>query len=78
MIARLDSDSPRFLSALQSLGEFPEQDQIQIRASVADILEDVRVRGDEALVELTNRFDGRVRFGYGCAFNRARSVAGSL
>ena len=59
MIARLDSDSPRFLSALQSLGEFPEQDQIQIRASVADILEDVRVRGDEALVELTNRFDGR-------------------
>ena len=59
MIARLDSDSPQFLSALQSLGEFPEQDQIQIRASVADILEDVRVRGDEALVELTNRFDGQ-------------------
>ena len=59
MIARLDSDSPQFLSALLSLGEFPEQDQIQVRASVADILEDVRVRGDEALVELTNRFDGQ-------------------
>jgi histidinol dehydrogenase len=59
MIARLDSDSPQFLSALQSLGEFPEQDQLQVRASVADILEDVRVRGDEALVELTNRFDGQ-------------------
>ncbi len=59
MIARLDSDSPQFLSALQSLGEFPKQDQIQVRASVADILEDVRVRGDEALVELTNRFDGQ-------------------
>ena len=59
MIARLDSDSPQFLSALQSLGEFAEQDQIQVRASVADILEDVRVRGDEALVELTNRFDGQ-------------------
>ncbi len=59
MIARLDSDSPQFLLALQSLGEFPKQDQIQVRASVADILEDVRVRGDEALVELTNRFDGQ-------------------
>ena len=59
MIARLDSASPQFLSALQSLGEFPEQDQIQIRSGVADILEDVRVRGDEALVELTNRFDGQ-------------------
>ena len=59
MIARLDSDSPQFLSALQSLGEFPERDQIQVRASVAGILEDVRVRGDEALVELTNRFDGQ-------------------
>ncbi|HIL81928.1 MAG TPA: histidinol dehydrogenase [Pseudomonadales bacterium] len=59
MIARLDSDSPQFLSALQSLGELPKQDQIQVRASVADILEDVRVRGDEALVELTNRFDGQ-------------------
>jgi histidinol dehydrogenase len=59
MIARLDSDSSQFLSALQSLGEFPERDQIQVRASVAGILEDVRVRGDEALVELTNRFDGQ-------------------
>jgi histidinol dehydrogenase len=59
MIARLNSDSPQFLRALRSLGEFPEQDQIQVRASVADILEDVRVRGDEALVELTNRFDGQ-------------------
>jgi histidinol dehydrogenase len=59
MIARLDSASPQFLSALQSLVEFPEQDQIQIRSGVADILEDVRVRGDEALVELTNRFDGQ-------------------
>ena len=59
MIARLDSDSPLFDSALKSLGEFPEQDRIQIRASVTAILEDVRVRGDEALVELTNRFDGQ-------------------
>ncbi|MDC0068567.1 histidinol dehydrogenase [Gammaproteobacteria bacterium] len=59
MIARLDSASPQFISALQSLGEVPDQDQIQIRSGVADILEDVRVRGDEALVELTNRFDGQ-------------------
>ena len=59
MIARLDSDSPLFDSALKSLGEFPEPDRIQIRASVTAILADVRVRGDEALVELTNRFDGQ-------------------
>jgi histidinol dehydrogenase len=59
MIARLDSDSSLFLSELQSLGEILEQDRAQIRDSVADILKDVRVRGDEALVELTNRFDGQ-------------------
>ena len=59
MIARLDSDSPEFLAELQSLGEIPEHDQAQVRASVANILKDVRVRGDEALVELTNRFDGQ-------------------
>ena len=59
MIARLDSDSPLFDSALKSLGEFPEQDRMQIRASVTAILADVQVRGDEALVELTNRFDGQ-------------------
>ena len=59
MIARLDSASPQFISALQSLGEVPDQYQKQIRSGVADILEDVRVRGDEALVELTNRFDGQ-------------------
>jgi histidinol dehydrogenase len=57
VIMRLDSDSPEFLPALQSLGEFPEADQIQVRASVTSILGDVRARGDEALVELTNRFD---------------------
>ncbi|MGV0033686.1 MAG: histidinol dehydrogenase [Candidatus Azotimanducaceae bacterium WSBS_2022_MAG_OTU7] len=57
MITRLDSNSAQFLSALQTLSEFPEGDQVQVRASVASILEDVRVRGDEALVELTNRFD---------------------
>jgi histidinol dehydrogenase len=59
LIARLDSDSPEFLAELQSLGEIPEHDQAQVRASVANILKDVRVRGDEALVELTNRFDGQ-------------------
>jgi histidinol dehydrogenase len=59
MIARLDSGSPQFLSALQALGELPDQGQAQVRASVADILEEVRVRGDDALVELTNRFDGQ-------------------
>ena len=59
MITRLESDSPQFLSALESLGEFPEGDQVQVRASVASILEDVRQRGDDALVELTNRFDGQ-------------------
>jgi len=59
MITRLDSGSPQFLLALQSLGEFPEGDQAQVRASVASILEEVRIRGDEALIELTNRFDGQ-------------------
>jgi histidinol dehydrogenase len=57
MITRLDSESSQFLSALQSLLEIPEHNQAQVRDRVADILQDVRIRGDEALVELTNRFD---------------------
>ena len=42
---------------MQSLLEIPEHNQAQVRDRVADILQDVRIRGDEALVELTNRFD---------------------
>ena len=56
MISFLNSDSPHFFSKLRSLGEFVEQ--AQVRDSVAQILNDVRVRGDSALVEQTRLFDG--------------------
>ncbi len=59
MITRLDSSQAAFNEALRSLLDYPEAGQVEVRASVAAILEDVRTRGDEALVALTNRFDGQ-------------------
>jgi histidinol dehydrogenase len=57
LIARLDSAAPGFRAQLQTLLAYePEEDQA-IEQTVAAILADVRARGDEALLEATNRFD---------------------
>ena len=55
-VRRLDSRDADFRSRLAALAEFDAPD---VEAGVRAIMEEVRARGDEAVVELTNRFDER-------------------
>ena len=57
MINLLDAGSKDFTDSLQALIRLPEEDQSQVRQTVAEILREVKSRGDAALVEFTNRFD---------------------
>ncbi|MDA1299112.1 MAG: histidinol dehydrogenase [Proteobacteria bacterium] len=57
MIARLDSQQADFDAALSGLLTLPSEDRLAVRESVRRILEQVRTRGDLALLELTVRFD---------------------
>lgn len=58
-IARLDTRNPEFQTLLDGLlDRAPEQDPA-LMATVADIVADIRGRGDAALLEYTNRFDRR-------------------
>ncbi len=59
MIREIDTTSEDFDAALQALLSIPEDDQQEVREVVAAILKDVKARGDQAVVELTNRFDRR-------------------
>ncbi len=57
MLARLDSRAPDFAARLSALLAYePAQDEA-IERTVAQIVADVRERGDEALLEYTRRFD---------------------
>ena len=53
---RLDADARDFRAQLAALADF---DPLDVEAQVRAILEDVRVRGDESVVALTNRLDER-------------------
>ena len=55
-VRRLDSRAGDVRRRLSSLAEFDAPD---VEAEVRAIVEDVRTRGDDAVVELTNRFDAR-------------------
>ena len=55
-VRRLDSRDADFRRQLASLAEFDAPD---VEAAVRAIVDDVRARGDEAVVDLTNRFDER-------------------
>lgn len=55
-VRRLDSRDADFRRQLASLAEFDAPD---VEATVRAIVDDVRNRGDDAVVELTNRFDAR-------------------
>lgn len=58
-ISRLNSREPGFEAALtRLLDRAPEADP-KVTAVVADVIADIRARGDAALVEYTNRFDRR-------------------
>ena len=56
-IHRLDSRDPDFDPALAALLAFEAEQDESIERAVADILRDVRRRGDAALLEYTARFD---------------------
>ena len=55
-VRRLDSRDADFRSRLAALAELDAPD---VEATVRAIMEEVRARGDEAVVEFTNRFDER-------------------
>jgi len=59
VISILDSSSANFADELGRLLAFTEEDQAEVRSAVEGIIRDVRARGDDAVVELTNRFDGQ-------------------
>lgn len=56
-ITRLSSSSPDFKKALHALLAFDASQDASIEAAVADILLQVRQRGDDAVLEYTQRFD---------------------
>ncbi|VCU69377.1 Histidinol dehydrogenase [Pigmentiphaga humi] len=62
LINRLDTRSGDFRSRLQTLLAFEASEDASIERVVADILLDVRTRGDGAVLEYTRRFD-RVQAG---------------
>ena len=59
-IRRLDSRAPDFAAALDALTRFEAAQDPAIDATVAEIVADVRARGDAAVLEYTERFE-RVR-----------------
>ena len=56
-IRKLDSSAPEFQKALHAVLAFEASEDEAIEQSVAQILADVKARGDAAVLEYTNRFD---------------------
>ena len=56
-IRRLDSSDPRFAQALREVLAFEAGEDEAIDRAVAQILADVKDRGDAAVLEYTQRFD---------------------
>ena len=56
-IKRLNTQDPQFWSSLERLLAWEEVSDRQVNNTVEEIIAQVRQRGDEALVEYTNRFD---------------------
>ncbi len=57
IINRLNSSDAGFSAAYARLLQWDAGDQAQIEATVADIIADVKSRGDRALIDYTARFD---------------------
>ncbi|MDR3425884.1 MAG: histidinol dehydrogenase [Silvimonas sp.] len=55
---RLDSRAPQFQSELAALLAFESSQDPEVDTRVAAILDDVKHRGDAAVIEYTQRFDG--------------------
>ena len=58
-IARLNSEQTDFNQALSQLLAWNDETDQQVSETVNNILGDIRHRGDQALIETTNRFDRR-------------------
>ena len=56
-IRKLDSTAPDFQKSLHAVLAFEASEDEAIERSVAQILNDVKTRGDAAVLEYTNRFD---------------------
>ncbi|MGT2430399.1 histidinol dehydrogenase [Cupriavidus basilensis] len=56
-IRRLDSTEPRFAAELREVLAFEASEDEAIDRAVAQILADVKTRGDAAVLEYTQRFD---------------------
>lgn len=56
-IKRLTTDQPDFWPQLRQLVHWEQGAEARVEAVVADILADVKARGDEALLDYTARFD---------------------
>lgn len=59
MINRLNSSDADFQNALSSLLKWEAEKQEGVENTVREILRDIKLRGDAALLEYTNRFDRR-------------------
>ena len=53
----LDTTSPEFETAFATLLSAKREDSPDVDAVVAQIIDDVRTRGDAAVIELTAKFD---------------------
>nr|VFJ62522.1 MAG: histidinol dehydrogenase [Candidatus Kentron sp. FW] len=58
-ITRLDSSQADFEARLERLVSFDTEENREVERVTRDIIADIRKRGDAALMEYTNRFDGR-------------------
>ena len=59
VLTRLDATSPDFNSQLDRLLAWNESEDLSVHQRVLEIIGDVRARGDQALIDYTNRFDQR-------------------
>ncbi len=57
MAIRLDASAPDFSRAFETLLGAKREASVDVNDAVAKIIADVRARGDEAVIELTKRFD---------------------
>lgn len=58
MIRRLDTCDPGFDAAFRALERRRDSRRVEVEASVRALVEDVAQRGDAALIDATERFDG--------------------
>ena len=59
LLTRLDTQMPDFDEQFSRRTVWEEQREVSVEATVAEIVADIRRRGDQALVEHTNKFDQR-------------------